>query len=116
MQVPLLPDARLRGARLCIVGDRRGAVAEYDVNGTLVSYFVLPTAGPASTTNEPIRFDHGSRAGYHEVAWQEAGLIHVMMGTLPLPRLEQFARHCIAQMSVAVAWLRQDAAHVRDEA
>ena len=116
MHVPVLPGARLRGARLCLVAGRRGAVAEYDVNGSLVSYFVLPTASPLPAADGPVRFAHSSRAGYREVAWQDAGLLHVMVGTLPLPRLEQFARHCIAQMSGAVAWLRQRAARVEGEA
>ncbi|MEO6528730.1 MAG: hypothetical protein ABIP93_19085 [Gemmatimonadaceae bacterium] len=116
MYVPELPGARLRGARLVLFAGRRGAVAEYDVNGSLVSYFVLPAASPLPAADGRVRFEHNSRAGYGEVAWQDAGLLHVMVGTLPLPRLEQFARDCIAGMSGAVARLGPRAARVEGEA
>jgi anti-sigma factor RsiW len=104
--VPVLPGAKLRGARLCVLDGRRGAVVEYDVDGVAVSYFVVPygTERPGDGTQE--RFDGTRRAGYHIVAWREPGLLHAMVGNLAESRLATFAKTCVAQARRTVAWLR----------
>jgi anti-sigma factor RsiW len=106
MHVPVLPGAALRGARLCVMDGRRGAVVEYIVDGVAVSYFVVPDeAGPASQ-GTTAQFDRTKRAGYQVVAWREPGLLHAMVGNLPETRLVTLAKACVDQARRAVAWLR----------
>jgi anti-sigma factor RsiW len=104
VHVPDLAEAELRGARLCLMDGRRGAVIEYRVGGEPLSYFVLPDARvPAAPTE--IRFEHTARIGYGIVWWREPGLMHAMVGRLPTSRLEHFARLCVKQMQTALARL-----------
>lgn len=104
MHVPVLPGARLRGARLCEMDGRRGAVVEYEVSGVAVSYFVVPD-GDRSANSGATRFDGDTRAGYHVVSWREPGLLHAMVGDLPESRLATLAKACVEQAHRAVAWL-----------
>jgi hypothetical protein len=107
MHVPVLPGARLRGARLCVMDGRRGAVVEYELDGVAVSYFVVPDATAPAGGGTPVRFERTKRAGYHVVAWREPGLLHAMVGDLPESRLTPLAKACIDQARRAVAWLRR---------
>jgi anti-sigma factor RsiW len=104
--VPVLTGAELRGARLCVLDGRRGAVVEYDVDGVAVSYFVVPYGAQPAGDATPGRFDHTRRSGYQVVSWREPGLVHAMVGNLPESRLETFAKACVAQARRAVAWVR----------
>jgi anti-sigma factor RsiW len=106
MHVPVFPDAKLRGARLCVMNGRRGAVVEYEVDGVVVSYFVVPDEAKLAGGGTPTRFDGTRRAGYHVVAWREPGLLHAMVGNLPESRLATFAKACVEQARRTVAWLR----------
>jgi anti-sigma factor RsiW len=104
--VPVLPGAKLRGARLCVLDGRRGAVVEYDVDGVAVSYFVVPygTQRPGGATPGP--FERTRRSGYQVVSWREPGLLHAMVGNLSESRLATFAKACVDQARRTVAWLR----------
>jgi anti-sigma factor RsiW len=105
MYVPALPGARFRGARLCILDGRRGAVVEYEVNGVAVSYFVVPVETDAMDAAGPAQFDRAARAGYRVVSWREPGLLHVMVGNLSDSRLATLAKACVEQARRAVVWL-----------
>lgn len=107
MQVPVLPGADLRGARVGVFDGRRGAVVEYDVDGTRLSYFVVPNGPATSGASRPMRFDRSARTGYHVVSWHEPGLLHAMVSNLPASQLETFAKACVEQAGRAVAW-RED--------
>jgi anti-sigma factor RsiW len=107
MQVPVLPGATLRGARVSVFDGRRGAVVEYDVDGTRLSYFVVPNGPVTSDASSPMRFDRTARTGYHVVSWREPGLLHAMVGNLSASQLETFARACVEQAGRAVVW-RED--------
>ena len=107
MYVPELPGARLRGARLCALDGRRGAVVEYDVEGVAVSYFVVPYEKKREGDGTRMQFDRTRRAGYRVVSWREPGLLHAMVGNLPESRLAMFAKACVDQARRAVAWLRE---------
>jgi anti-sigma factor RsiW len=106
MYVPVLAGAELRGARLCVLDGRRGAVVEYDVDGVAVSYFVVPHRAEPADDASPGRFDRTRRAGYQVVSWREPGLLHAMVGNLPESRLTGFAKACVEQARRAVASLR----------
>jgi anti-sigma factor RsiW len=95
--VPTLPGAQLRGARLCVMDGRRGAVLEYDVAGVGLSYFVVPISTDTARGGVPLRFERALRGGFHLVAWREPGVLHVMVGGLPESRLATLARVCIEQ-------------------
>ena len=107
VHVPVLPDAKLRAGRLCVLDGRRGAVVEYDVDGVAVSYFVVPVATEPAGHGAPARFDGTKRAGYRVVSWREPGLLHAMVGNLPESRLAMLAKACVDQTRRAVAWLRR---------
>ena len=105
MHVPVLPDASIRGARLCHMDGRRGAVVEYQVGDKVVSYFVVPDGSGSVDEGRPSGFDRATRAGYHVVSWREPGLLHAMVGNLPESQLATLAKACVEQAQRAVAWL-----------
>lgn len=102
--VPLFPGARLKGARVCVFGEDRGGVLEYEVNGHALSYFVVPArqAGGAESIPE---LHFAAQGGYRVVAWHDAGLTHALVADLPESHLAELARFCIHQMTTAVAHL-----------
>lgn len=99
VEVPRLPAARISGARLCFLGGRRGAVVEYRVDGSPVSYYVMPTDGERSPREEADAFRSEARSGYHVVAWRQAGMTHALVGALPRTRLSELAHACSDQLS-----------------
>lgn len=108
MQVPVLPGASLRGARISVFDGRRSAVLEYEVDGTATSYFVIPNEPGSPGPRGPMRFDHTARAGYHVVSWREPGLLHAMVGNLSPSQLLTLAKACVEQAGRGVAslWTR----------
>ncbi|MEJ7813418.1 MAG: hypothetical protein WKG32_23625, partial [Gemmatimonadaceae bacterium] len=68
LHVPVLPGARLVGARFCVVGGHRGAVVEYEVGGVAVSYFVVPGGAGDARRAGPPRFDRTTLGDSHVVA------------------------------------------------
>jgi anti-sigma factor RsiW len=103
MQVPVLPGASLRGARISVFDGRRSAVLEYDVKGTAMSYFVMPNERRTPDAHSPLRFDQTARAGYQVVTWREPGLLHAMVGNLSPSQLMMLAKACVEQAGRAVA-------------
>jgi anti-sigma factor RsiW len=102
MQVPVLPGASLRGARISVFDGRRGAVLEYDVDGTPMSYFVIPNES-APDGRRPMRFDQAAHAGYQIVSWREPGLLHAMVGNLSPSQIVSLAKACVEQAGRTVA-------------
>ena len=94
VEVPLFPGARLRGARLLLVGGQSGAVVEYVIAGRPLSYYLLPGA----TSAEPRQVRVASRAGYRIASWEDAGLTHALIAGLPGPKLVELAHYCMEQM------------------
>jgi anti-sigma factor RsiW len=103
MLVPILPGASLRGARISVLDGRRAAIVEYDVDGTALSYFVVPNESPSFDAGTPMRFEHTARMGYHVISWREPGLLHAMVGNLPEAQLMTFAKACVEQAGRDVA-------------
>ena len=94
VQVPIFPEARLTGARLLVDNRQAGAVVEYRVDGSALTYYVLP--GSRGAFQREIHLT--SRDGYRVASWNDAGLTHALVGPLPGPKLIEFARYCIHQM------------------
>ena len=94
VQVPMFPEARLTGARVLLDDRQAGAVMEYTVHGSVLTYYVLP-GGPTGLQRE---IHLTSRDGYRVASWNDAGLTHALVATLPGPKLMEFARYCIHQM------------------
>lgn len=102
VEIPIFPDAHLKGARLLLVNRQSGAVVDYLIAGRSLSYYVLPAIErEAGGTTREVRV--ASRAGYHIAAWEDAGLTHALVAGLPGPRLVELAHYCIEQMTAAVA-------------
>jgi hypothetical protein len=98
VEIPIFPDAQVRGARLLLVNRQSGAVVDYLIAGRPLSYYVLPAAaGEASTTSREIRV--ASRAGYRIAVWEDGGLTHALVAGLPGPKLVELAHYCIEQMT-----------------
>jgi anti-sigma factor RsiW len=96
VQVPIFPEAQLKGARLLLINRQLGAVVEYAIGGESLSYYVLPTSSGDATAPRQIRVT--SRYGYHLATWEDAGLTHALIAVLPEPQLLALARYCIHQM------------------
>lgn len=90
LRVPEFAGGALRGGRLCMADGHRGAIVEYEFEGQMVSYFVLPLVVRGS----PAELRHASQAGYRVVWWVQDGLLHGVVGGLPADRLEQLAKWC----------------------
>jgi hypothetical protein len=99
VQVPLFPDARLTGARLLVDARQSGAVLEYATQGRLLTYYVLPGSG----TDLPRRIQLAARDGYRVASWHDAGLTHALVAALPDPKLIEYARYCIHQMTASAS-------------
>jgi anti-sigma factor RsiW len=97
VQVPIFPEARLKGARVLLVNRQSGAVVEYAVGGQSLSYYVLPGGGQDHATALP-RVHLTSRFGYRLATWEDSGLTHALVAVLPEPKLLELARYCIHQM------------------
>jgi hypothetical protein len=106
VEVPIFPDAQLKGARLLLLNRQSGAVVDYMIDGRPLSYYVLPaTEGDARSTSREVRV--ASRAGYRVAAWNDGGLTHALVAGLPGQKLIELAHYCITQMTAAVAvWAR----------
>lgn len=94
VQVPIFPEGRLTGARLLVDSRQAGAVVEYLVLGRVLTYYVLPGGG----VGFPRQIQLASRDGYRVASWNDAGLTHALVATLPGPKLIELARYCIHQM------------------
>ena len=112
VHVPVMPDLQLRGARLCLMDGRRGAVVEYrTATGEPLSYYVVPAPeGRPVTVGADIR--RASRGGYHVVGWTEPGLLHALVANLPESRLLELARLCMKEMEVALFHPGVEAGHI----
>lgn len=97
VQVPIFPEAQLKGARLFLAGRRSGAVVDYAIAGRSLSYYVFPT-GAGEAAGPPLDVQVASRAGYRIALWQDAGLTHALVAGLPGPKLVELARYCMHQM------------------
>jgi anti-sigma factor RsiW len=96
IHVPVLPDTRLNGGRLCLMHGEQGAVLELEHAGHAVSYYVVPMKESADQGwGEALR--QGSHGGYRVVAWQEGDLMHALVSDLPQPALTALARLCVEQ-------------------
>lgn len=115
VHVPVMPDLQLRGARLCLMDGRRGAVVEYrTATGVPVSYYVVPSPeGRPVTAGSDVR--PASRAGYHVVGWTEPGLLHALVANLPASRLRELARLCMKEMEVALFHPGGEASHIEGQ-
>ena len=94
VQVPIFPEARLTGARILVENRQAGAAVEYLVHGRVLTYYVLPGGG----VGFPRQIQLASRDGYRVATWNDAGLTHALVATLPGPQLIEFARYCMHQM------------------
>jgi anti-sigma factor RsiW len=102
VEIPIFPDAQLKGARLLLVNRQSGAVVDYVIAGHSLSYYVLPAveAGVSIPTRE---IHVASRAGYRIAVWEDGGLTHALVAGLPGPKLVELAHYCISRMTGAVA-------------
>ncbi len=102
VEIPIFPDAQLKGARLLLVNRQSGAVVDYLIAGRSLSYYVLPAIeSQAGATTREIRV--ASRVGYRIAAWEDGGLTHALVAGLPGPTLIELAHYCIKQVMAAVA-------------
>jgi hypothetical protein len=97
VEVPIFPEAQLKSARLLLLNRQSGAVVEYVIGGRSLSYYVLSTM-EADGTVPPREIRLVSRSGYRVAAWEDAGLTHALVASLPGPKLVKLAHYCMRQM------------------
>lgn len=107
VHVPRIPGAALEGARLCLLGGRRGAVVRFRLDGEPVSYYVMAEGTGGGGTGGADRLDAAAfreetDAGYNVVAWRRDGLVYAVVGALPRERLAALARICTEQLAAAL--------------
>lgn len=95
VHVPLMPDAPLVGARLCVLRGQTVAMALYQAQGRPLSLFV----GDPQLLCPGFRLAddqlYASAGGpYGLVAWRHHGHFHVAVAALDLERLKALAREC----------------------
>ena len=95
VDVPDIPEAVLQGGRLAYVGGIRGAAVEYDLNGQVLTYLMVPDGGVMDRLA-----GHGdtlvtwSSRGYQIIMWKQGGDTRALVGPLPRKDLYQIADHC----------------------
>ena len=78
------PGTRLTGMRRCFLVDRRAALAFYDTPAGPASYFIVPGEGlriPGSQCAGDAHLYCAASHGYRMVSWEEAGLLHAVVGS-----------------------------------
>ncbi len=101
VEVPIFPDAQLKGGRLFAVNQRFGAVIEYAMRGHTLSYYVFPAPEAGSPSGTDVRVV--SRDGYRVAVWEEPGLAHALVADLPAAQILALARYCMRQMLAELA-------------
>lgn len=101
VRVPRIPGATLEGARLCLLGDRRGAVVRFRLEGEPISYYVMAD-GTGTDRFDAAALREETDAGYNVVAWRRDGLMYALVGALPRERLAALARICTDQIAAAL--------------
>jgi len=83
VRLPVLADLRLTGGRRCYLLGRRVVLAFYDTSAGPVSYFAFETddlAPPGSACPSDSTLACHIETGYRIVSWEEAGLLHAVVG------------------------------------
>jgi anti-sigma factor RsiW len=100
VRVPVLPEARLEGARVCHLNGARGTVIRYHVDGKPVSYYIMTESPGARGRSEDDTFHVEAQAGYNVIAWRQDGLLHALVGDLPRAKLARLAQMCTGRHAV----------------
>jgi hypothetical protein len=101
VMIPLLADARLTGVRRCFFLGRRAALAFYESPSGPTSYFACSAEGlmlPPGRCAGDGGFACSAVHGYQVVSWEEAGIIHAIVGS-NRSSLLSMARACRNQSS-----------------
>ena len=96
VEVPIFPDAQLKGARLFLVNQRSGAVVEYAMRGHTLSYYVFSVQQAETQTDGDVRVV--SRDGYRVAVWEEPGVGHALVADISSAQILALARYCMHQM------------------
>jgi anti-sigma factor RsiW len=95
VHVPVMPDARLVGARTVEVHGRKVGLAVYESGGRRLSLF-LGNGQPLFPSRGLAPDELLTRPGtpYSVVAWIHQGHFHVAVSDLPPERIQELARQC----------------------
>lgn len=96
LELPEIPGTSLTGVRRCKLAGRRAVLAFYDTPRGPASYFIVAADGlqvPGSRCGGDARLLCAVNHGYRIVSWEEAGLLHAVVGSDEAALL-QMARTC----------------------
>lgn len=79
-----------RSAEICLLGGRRGAVVEYEVDGRVVSHYLMPREAPRE--RPPALRSVAYAPGLPVVTWVRSSVEHALVGELDGERLLELAR------------------------
>lgn len=100
LELPEIPTISLTGVRHCSLVGRRAALVFYDTPMGAASYFIVAADGlqmPGSRCADHARLFCAASYGYRIVSWEEAGLLHAVVGSNEAVLL-QMARVCTDKM------------------
>jgi anti-sigma factor RsiW len=95
--VPAFSSAELRGVRVDDIGGRRAIAIEYASGSDLVSYAIVPDTISTRRGSAVGTVETGKRDGFGLAWWIEPGLVHAMVGDVPMSHLRALAEDCIRQ-------------------
>ncbi len=84
LELPEIAGASLTGVRRCFLVDRRAALALYDTPAGPATYFIVVADGlqtPGTRCAGDARLFCAATHGYRIVSWEEAGLLHAVVGS-----------------------------------
>lgn len=98
-ELPEIPGTVLTGMRRCFLVSRRAALAFYDTPTGPASYFIVAGEGlqvPGTRCAGDERLFCAAIHGYRIVSWEEAGLLHAVVGSDETSLLSM-ARACVGE-------------------
>lgn len=92
MRPPLVPGAELKGAEICLLGGRRGALLTYTMGGREVSYYAVRGGGRLAGSKPSVQtVDFGSAKAVGLVVWSDGEFDHAVLSDLSSDYLLTFA-------------------------
>ncbi len=100
VEIPAIARASLMGGRVAVLDGARGVVLVYDLDGTRLTYFALPTrdAWSRGLTSEAVT--PVSRNGYELAMWTERGATRALVAPMQRVAVLEVAEDCRRQSAL----------------
>ncbi len=92
--IPDIPDARLTRGRVTTLDGMVAAVVDYDLGGTELTYFMIPSEEIMRNRSTQDGLVSLSTDGYQVVLWQEGQTSRALVSPIAQSRIRAIAEHC----------------------